>query len=100
VAQSSKINGHFFKTMALNQALTLSRSTEPMAIKMRKRALPYLGVLVIAALTIQTAVAATHHARKQVRNPAPVTHQPRDAFGSAPEVVGGKSCDILWCYEN
>jgi hypothetical protein len=67
---------------------------------MRKRALAHLSVLVIAALTIQTATAATHHARKPVRNPAPVTHQPRDAFGSAPVAVGSKSCDVFWCYEN
>jgi hypothetical protein len=62
---------------------------------MRKRALPHFGVLFIATLTIQAAAAATHHARKPVRNPAPVTHQPRDAFGSAPEAVGGKSCDVI-----
>jgi hypothetical protein len=94
------IIGHFFKTMALNRASTLSSSTESMETKMRKRALPHLGVLVIAALTIQSAAAATHHARKPVRNTAPVTHQLRDAYGSAPEAVGSKSCDVIWCYED
>jgi hypothetical protein len=67
---------------------------------MRKRILLRLGVLVIAALTIQTATAATLHTQRAARNPAHVTHQVRDAFGSAPEAVGSKSCDIIWCYEN
>jgi hypothetical protein len=67
---------------------------------MRKRVLPRLGVLIIAALTIQTATATTRHTRKAARNPAPVTHQLRDAYGSAPEAVGTKSCDAIWCYEN
>jgi hypothetical protein len=71
-----------------------------MEIKMQKRALSHLGVLVIAALMIQTAAAATHHTRKAARNPAPITHQLRDAFDSAPEAVGSKSCDVIWCYEN
>jgi hypothetical protein len=67
---------------------------------MRKRVLTRLGVLVLAALTIQTATVAARHTRKGVRNPALVTHQPRHAFGSAPEAVGSKSCDVIWCYEN
>jgi hypothetical protein len=70
-----------------------------MEIKMQKRALSHLGVLVIAALMIQTAAAATHHTRKAARSPAPITHQLRDAFDS-PEAVGSKSCDVIWCYEN
>jgi hypothetical protein len=69
-----------------------------MESKMRKRVLPRLGVLVIAALTIQTATATTHHTRKAVRNPR-VTHQMRDAYGSAPEAGGTQSCDVIWCYE-
>jgi hypothetical protein len=67
---------------------------------MRQRMLPHLGALVIAALTIQTVTASTRHIRKPARNPAPVTHQARDAFGSAPEAVSSKSCDAIWCYEN
>jgi hypothetical protein len=54
---------------------------------MRKRVFAHLGVLVIAALTIQTATAAARHTRKAARNLVPVTHQLRDAFGSAPEAV-------------
>jgi hypothetical protein len=67
---------------------------------MRKRMLAHLGLLVIAALTIQTATAATRHTRKPVRNTAPVTHQLGDAYGSAPEAFGSKSCDVIWCYED
>jgi hypothetical protein len=67
---------------------------------MRKRMLANLGLLVIAALTIQTATASTRHIRKVVRNTAAVTHQLRDAYGSAPEAVGSKSCDLIWCYED
>jgi hypothetical protein len=71
-----------------------------MEIELKKRALPRLGVLVIAALMIQTVAVATRHTWKAARNPAPVTHQLRDAFDSAPEAVGSKSCDVIWCYEN
>ena len=71
-----------------------------MEIEMQKRALPHPGVLVIAALMIQTAAAATRHTQKVARNPAPLTHQLRDAIDSAPEAVGSKSCDVIWCYEN
>jgi hypothetical protein len=66
---------------------------------MRKRVFSILGVLIIAALTAQTAMAAARHVRK-ARAPAPVNHQVRDAFGSASNAVGSKSCDRLWCYEN
>lgn len=86
--------------MAQNRALTPPSSTKPMETRMRKKVLSRLGVLVIAALTIQTATAATRHTRKAARNPAAVTHQARDAYGSAPEAVGTKSCDVIWCYEN
>jgi hypothetical protein len=58
-----------------------------MEIKMQKESIAPLGVLVIAALTIQTAAAES------------VTRQLRDAFDSAPEAVGRKSCDVIWCYE-
>jgi hypothetical protein len=67
---------------------------------MQKRALPHLGVLIIVALMIQTAAAATRHTRAATRNPAPIAHQLRDAFDSVPEAVGRKSCDVIWCYEN
>jgi hypothetical protein len=66
---------------------------------MPKEALSIIGVLVIVALTSQIAIAAPHSARKSARAPAHVAHQPRAAFGSAPE-VGSKSCDRIWCYEN
>jgi hypothetical protein len=45
---------------------------------MRKRVLIILGVLLIAASTIQMATAAAN-ARKAARAPAPVTQQPRDS---------------------
>ena len=67
---------------------------------MRKRVLSILSVLTIAALTIQMATAAPRSPRKAVRAPAPVNHQFRDAFGSAANAVGSKSCDRFWCYEN
>ena len=71
-----------------------------METKMRKRVLSILGVLVIAALTIQIANAAPPRVRKAIRAPAPVAQQFRDAFGSAPKPVGSKSCDIFWCHED
>jgi hypothetical protein len=88
---------------------------------MQKRVLTAIGVLLSAALTIQTATAATRSARKSARTLDPVTQQPRDAFGSvdwpstarsghsyysgrhglsAPAAGDNKSCDIIWCYEN
>ena len=67
---------------------------------MRKIVWIILGVLAIAALTIQVATAAPRSARKEVRAPAPVVHHIRDAFGSVPSAVGSKSCDIFWCYDN
>jgi hypothetical protein len=70
-----------------------------METKMRKRVLSIFGVLVIAVLTIQMATAAPRSARKAVR-PAPVTHQGRDAFGSAPAAVESRSCDRFWCYDD
>jgi hypothetical protein len=67
---------------------------------MRKRVLGILVVLAITALTVQIATAAPRSARKAVRAPAPVVHHIRDAFGSVPNAVGSKSCDIFSCYEN
>ena len=67
---------------------------------MRKRILSILGVLAIVALTMQVANAAPPRARKPARAPASITHQFRDVFGSATEVVRSRSSDILWCYEN
>jgi hypothetical protein len=71
-----------------------------MEAEMRKRMLGILRVLIIAALSIQMAIAAPRSARKAARAPAPVNHQIRDAFGAASNAVGSKSCDIFWCYEN
>ena len=67
---------------------------------MRKRVLSIFGVLVTAVLTIQMATAAPRSARKAARAQAPVTHQVRDAFGSAPAAVHSRSCDIFACYED
>jgi len=67
---------------------------------MRKTVLSILGVLIVAALTVQMAIAAPRSARKAARAPAPPNHQIRDAFGSAPNAAGSKSCDIFWCYQN
>jgi hypothetical protein len=80
-------------------AVILQQSA-PMETKMRKRVLSIFGVLVIAALTIQMATAAPRSARKAARAHAPVTHQVRDAFGSAPAAVHSRSCDIFACYED
>ena len=67
---------------------------------MKERVLSATGVLLIAALTSQMTTAAAHSIRKPAWAPHPAAHQLRDAFGSAPEAVVGKSCDIIWCYEN
>jgi hypothetical protein len=86
---------------------------------MQEKVLRAIGVLLSAALTIQTATAATHGVRKATRAPHPVAHQLRDAFGSmdwpsaarsdyysaphgfsAPAASDNKSCDRIWCYEN
>ena len=67
---------------------------------MRKRVLTVLGVLLIAALTIQIATAA-RNARKAARAPVPVTQQLRERHGvSAPAVIHNRSCDRFWCYED
>jgi hypothetical protein len=69
--------------------------------KMRKRVLIILGVLLIAASTIQMATAAARNARKAARVPAPVTQQPRDRHAlSAPAAIQARSCDRFWCYED
>jgi hypothetical protein len=68
---------------------------------MRKLVLTVFGVLLVGGLTIQTAAATTHHARKAVRAAVSSTRQPRDAFGSVPSApadTGTRSCDIVYCY--
>jgi hypothetical protein len=68
---------------------------------MRKTVLTVLGVLLIAALTIQMAAAAARHARKAARAPVPVTQQLRERHRlSTPAAVHNRSCDIIWCYED
>jgi hypothetical protein len=82
---------------------------------MPARVLTVLGVLLIAALTIQEATAAARNAGKAARASGPVAQQRRDGFGSAqsdysyrskrhglsaPAATGTKSCDVIWCYEN
>ena len=67
---------------------------------MRKRVLTSVGVLVFAALTVQTAVAVPRSAGKVARAPAHLNHRFRQSFGYEPKAVGSKSCDIIWCYEN
>jgi hypothetical protein len=70
---------------------------------MQKRVLTAIGVLLSAALTIQTATAAARRARRPARAPHPVAQQLRNSFGSTdwPSAAGdNKSCDIIWCYEN
>jgi hypothetical protein len=89
-------NLHALEEHRLLQALN---GAPQMETKMRKRVLSILGLLVMSALTIQTATAAPRGARS-ARVAASATHQPRDAFGSASKAVGTKSCDIVWCYEN
>jgi hypothetical protein len=67
---------------------------------MRKTIFSVLGILVIAASTVQMASAAPRTARKAAHVPAPATQQFRDSFDSANGPVRSKSCDIVWCYEN
>jgi hypothetical protein len=86
-----------------------------METKMPARVLTVLGVLLIAALTIQQATAAARHAGKSARASGQVAQQRRDAVGSAqsgysyhskrqglsaPAASDTKSCDILWCYQD
>jgi hypothetical protein len=71
-----------------------------METKMRKNVLTVLGVLLIAALTIQMATAAARHARKAARAPVPVTQQLRERHPSTPPAIHNRSCDIIWCYED
>jgi hypothetical protein len=67
---------------------------------MRKRVLPVLGVLLIAALTTQMAAAA-RHVRKAARGSATITQQLRKPHGfSAPAASDAKSCDVVWCYSD
>jgi hypothetical protein len=68
---------------------------------MRKRVLIVLGVLLIAASTIQMATAAARNARKAARAPVPVTQQLRESHRlSAPAAIHARSCDRFWCYED
>ncbi len=67
---------------------------------MRKRVLTVLGVLFIATLTIQTATAATHQARKTARAPAPLIQQIRDSHATLSAPARTRSCDIFACYED
>jgi hypothetical protein len=72
-----------------------------METKMRKTVLTVLGVLLIAALTIQMATAAARNARKAARAAAPATQQLRERHGlSAPAAIHNRSCDRFWCYED
>jgi hypothetical protein len=73
-----------------------------METKNAKESLAVLGVLFIATLTIQTATAAAHHARKVARAPAPLTQQIRDSHATlfAPAPARTRSCDVFACYED
>ena len=62
---------------------------------MHRRVLTVLAVLLVAALTIQTAEAAR---RKPAR--ASATQQHRDTTPAALASSGTRSCDIFWCYQN
>jgi hypothetical protein len=59
------------------------------------RVLTVLGVLLIAASTVQTASAA-RHGRKAAH--AYITQQSRDARAAMPAASDTKSCDRFWCY--
>jgi hypothetical protein len=69
---------------------------------MRKRVLIVLGVLLIAASTIQMATAAARHAQKATRAHVPVTQQQlRERHGPpAPAATHTRGCDIFACYED
>jgi hypothetical protein len=68
---------------------------------MRKNVLTVLGVLLIAALTIQMATAAPRNARKAARVAVPVTQQLRERQRlSTPAAIHNRSCDRIWCYED
>ena len=86
------------RTSRVRLSFNRARSMEP---QMRKRVLTVLGVLLIAAVTIQMATAAARHARKAARAPVPVTQQLRERHGLAPPAaVHNKSCDRFWCYDD
>ncbi|WP_213737442.1 hypothetical protein [Bradyrhizobium sp. dw_411] len=59
---------------------------------MRRSVLTVLAVVLMAALTIETADAARHG-----RKPARTTQQ---HGGPRPAASDTKSCDIIWCYQN
>lgn len=65
---------------------------------MRKEFLSFVGALAVAAFTVQLAIAAPHRAHKAGHSAA--ARQFRNAFGSKPNADDGKSCDVIWCYEN
>jgi hypothetical protein len=75
---------------------------------MRRMVSIVAALLIIAALTLQMAAAASRSERKAPRSSAHVTRPVRDAFGSAPKATntttstttGNKLCDIVWCYDN
>jgi hypothetical protein len=73
-----------------------------MEAKMRKSVLTVLGVLLIAASTIQMATATVRNARKAARVHVSVNQQLRDTPHrlSTPAAIDNKSCDTTWCYEN
>ena len=88
------------RTFSPRVRLSFNRARS-MEAKMRKRVLTVLGVLLIAALTIQMATAAARNARKGARAPVPVTQQLRERHGvSAPAAIHNRSCDRFWCYED
>jgi hypothetical protein len=79
---------------------------------MRNKFLAVLGVLLVAAATMQTTTAAARSARKAAHAPVQATGQHRDSFGSVdqPSYAGQqpglskpaanetRTCDRYWCY--
>jgi hypothetical protein len=87
---------------ALKPGAVVFNRAPSMEAKMRKRVLTVLGVLLIAASTMQMATAAVRNARKAARVHVSVNQQLRDTPHklSAPAAIDNKSCDTTWCYEN
>ena len=71
-----------------------------METKMRKRVLTVLGVLLIAALTIQMATAAARNAQKAAHAPVPAQELRERHVVPAPAAIHNRSCDKFWCYED
>jgi hypothetical protein len=67
---------------------------------MRKRVLTVLGVLLIAALTIQMATAAARNAQKAAHAPVPAQELRERHVVPAPAAIHNRSCDKFWCYED